>query len=553
MASAPWYLNNDRPSLKHQKNWKGGTGEDSMKWYDRGVKVYQATKYRKGACENCGSMTHKTKDCLERPRSKGAKWTGKGIAADDLVQDLGDRTFEAKRDRWNGYLPEDWIKQAEKFEKISEIRRETRQKELLKEKFADEKEKPDVSIEEERDLDNYIEGAEEDKVDEEEAAAFAKLERRVRSAGGGSTGTVRNLRIREDTAKYLLNLDVNSAYYDPKSRSMREDPNPSRDLSAKAFAGENFVRQSGAAKNFQELNMFSVTAFEKGQDVHAQATPSQAEAAFRAFKAKKDMLKSGTKSAILDKYGNVALAPTEESRAIRGTEAYAEYDPSGRLIRGQETKARSRYEEDVFPGNHKSIWGSWWHDGSWGYACCHQTLKNAYCTGSAGTNAAAKQAAEASSKSEAAEAKRGIVNKSIEDASNVNNHSIEIPNEKDIARSGLDDDQNGKDNGRPSATLHDGLKASLWGTENETAPELDEDRLKQAILRQEKNLEQSEDNKDDRKRPFNSLGETCEVTEEDMEAYRLKRGRGEDPLTAIEKAKKASKQHVTEPNKYDLV
>lgn len=36
------------------------------------------------------------------------------------------------------------------------------------------------------------------------------MEKRVRTAGGGSTGSVRNLRIREDTAKYLLNLDVNS-------------------------------------------------------------------------------------------------------------------------------------------------------------------------------------------------------------------------------------------------------------------------------------------------------------------------------------------------------
>lgn len=36
--------------------------------------------------------------------------------------------------------------------------------------------------------------------------------------------TVRNLRIREDTAKYLYNLTDNSAYYDPKSRSMRENP-----------------------------------------------------------------------------------------------------------------------------------------------------------------------------------------------------------------------------------------------------------------------------------------------------------------------------------------
>lgn len=36
----------------------------------------------------------------------------------------------------------------------------------------------------------------------------------------------RNLRIREDKANYLLNLDVNSAYFDPKSRSLRENPNP---------------------------------------------------------------------------------------------------------------------------------------------------------------------------------------------------------------------------------------------------------------------------------------------------------------------------------------
>ena len=36
--------------------------------------------------------------------------------------------------------------------------------------------------------------------------------------------TVRNLRIREDTAKYLINLDPESAYYDPKTRSMRDAP-----------------------------------------------------------------------------------------------------------------------------------------------------------------------------------------------------------------------------------------------------------------------------------------------------------------------------------------
>lgn len=46
----------------------------------------------------------------------------------------------------------------------------------------------------------------------------------------------RNLRIREDTAKYLLNLDVNSAHYDPKTRSMREDPLPDMDPNEKFYA-----------------------------------------------------------------------------------------------------------------------------------------------------------------------------------------------------------------------------------------------------------------------------------------------------------------------------
>lgn len=49
-------------------------------------------------------------------------------------------------------------------------------------------------------------------------AGFGEVEKRVRTTGGGASGSVRNLRIREDTAKYLLNLDPESAYYDPKSR-----------------------------------------------------------------------------------------------------------------------------------------------------------------------------------------------------------------------------------------------------------------------------------------------------------------------------------------------
>ena len=53
-------------------------------------------------------------------------------------------------------------------------------------------------------------------------------------------------------------------------------------------------------------------------------------------------------------------------------------------------QARTRYEENVFPGNHTSVFGSWWQDGQWGFACCHQTTKNSYCTGEAGLRAEAR-------------------------------------------------------------------------------------------------------------------------------------------------------------------
>jgi hypothetical protein len=45
----------------------------------------KATRYRKGACANCGAMTHKRVDCLERPRKLGAQYTGKNIAADEYI------------------------------------------------------------------------------------------------------------------------------------------------------------------------------------------------------------------------------------------------------------------------------------------------------------------------------------------------------------------------------------------------------------------------------------------------------------------------------------
>jgi len=56
-----------------------------------------------------------------------------------------------------------------------------------------------------------------------------------------------------------------------------------------------------------------------------------------------------------------------------------------------ETKARktefkkSRYPEDIFINDHKSVWGSWWNEHlGWGYTCCHSNDKFSYCEGERG-------------------------------------------------------------------------------------------------------------------------------------------------------------------------
>ena len=130
ISQAPWYLDTGKPSLSHQRKHETPKTSDIDKWYERGKKGPAATKYRKGACENCGAMTHKRQDCLERPRKKGAKYTGRGIAADEIIQsDIADG-YDAKRDRWNGYDAAQHKKIYEEFAAVEAARQRLREQEI---------------------------------------------------------------------------------------------------------------------------------------------------------------------------------------------------------------------------------------------------------------------------------------------------------------------------------------------------------------------------------------------------------------------------------------
>mmetsp|Transcript_11554 Transcript_11554/g.42262 ORF Transcript_11554/g.42262 Transcript_11554/m.42262 type:complete len:486 (+) Transcript_11554:173-1630(+) len=428
MASAPWYLNNDRPSLKHQRKWKEGQASD----------VYKR-----------------------------------------------DSTYEGKRDRWAEYDADDYQKVVERYERIEAYKKQQKKEEELKK-----------ALQGGGDTDGKASNKDDAKIDEsEQVDVGATVEKRVRTVGGGSTGSVRNLRIREDTAKYLLNLDVNSAHYDPKTRSMRADPQPDKPADEKTYFGDNFWRYSGQVKEVQALNVHAWEASQRGQNILPMASPSQAELLFQTFKERKDKLKTSSKDSLKDKYGNAAAKKTDDVELLAQTEQYVEYDRTGKLVNGAETKAPlSKYEEDVYPNNHTSVWGSWCvavgGKIQWGFACCHSTVKNSYCLGEAGKSAANDTEA--------------------------------------LVKENMDKLEERKAENAKATRPSNGVNKDIWGTDTKENLKLSKKKLREA-LEQEEERQRNGEEKDERKRGYNVTYD-ADVTEEQMEAFRMKRVRAEDPM-----------------------
>ena len=55
---------------------------------------------------------------FQRPRRVGAKFTGTNIAPDEHVQPQLMFDYDGKRDRWNGYNPEEHMKIVEEYAKV---------------------------------------------------------------------------------------------------------------------------------------------------------------------------------------------------------------------------------------------------------------------------------------------------------------------------------------------------------------------------------------------------------------------------------------------------
>ncbi|PPQ77214.1 hypothetical protein CVT25_011060 [Psilocybe cyanescens] len=507
ISQAPWYLDTGAPSLNHQRRPDYDDSSSKLdNWYDRGAKAGPAAKkFRKGACENCGAMTHKKQDCLERPRKKGAKFTNKDIQADDVIQEVS-AGYDAKRDRWNGYDAAEHKRVYEEYAAIEAARQKLREEEIDNQTTTDlaavRKVAKAGKSETKTDADfgsSEDEDADEDKYADAADAVGQKLDAKTRI-------TVRNLRIREDTAKYLINLDPESAYYDPKTRSMRDAPLKNIPAEDAKFAGDNFFRYSGEAPEVQDLQLFAWQAAARGNDVHLNANPTQGELLHYEFKQKKEELKDTTKTSILAKYGGAEYLNSAPKELRQGqTENYVEYSRTGQVIKGREkAKAKSKYPEDVYVNNHTAVWGSWYDTltGSWGYACCHSSLHLSYCAGKAGIEAAYASSAQHL-------------------LATSNTPAVPEKSEKEPPRDVQE---------TPSEKIDQNYSKKRIG---EGDIKLDQGKLAQAVL-EEKKRKAKGGNDDERssKKVKSSLegGGSHEVTEEELEAYRMSRRQTEDPM-----------------------
>ncbi|XP_011167880.1 pre-mRNA-splicing factor Slu7 [Solenopsis invicta] len=505
ISATPWYFGAQGPTLKHQRPQPEKQKQYSTidSWYNRGVDTSRAaTKYRKGACENCGAMTHKQKDCFERPRKVGAKFTNSMIAPDEFTQPELSMDYDGKRDRWAGYDPSEHRAIVEEYQKIEEAKRQMRAEKLNAEEENDEQDS-------DKDEDKYV-----DEVD----MPGTKVDSKQRI-------TVRNLRIREDTAKYLRNLDPNSAYYDPKTRSMRDNPYAGTDREVD-FKGENSARFSGDTQQHANAQLFAWDAHEKGVDVHLLAEPTKLELLKQEYDKKRDELKEKARDSVIERYGgDEHLKVPSKSLLLAQTEHYVEYSRYGKIIKGQDRQViRSKYEEDVHPNNHTSIWGSYWQDGKWGYKCCYSFIKNSYCTGEAG-----KKAAEAVSNS--------IPDKiASEPEETYDKPNTMEDNRSSSTESSSEDEEIKSRTEKQSKAAKRKLKKQKRKENRKNKKrnnaEQDDDKLKEALRKEEENTRQAERllNLDERKRPYNSMYETKKLTEEEIEAFQMKRKRDEDPM-----------------------
>lgn len=364
------------------------------------------------------------------------------------------------------------------------------------------------------------------------------------------------------------------------------------------FAGDNFTRGTGDAAKMQELQLFAWQSEARGHDVHLQANPTVNELQHKEYQQKREKLRDTIKGSILERYGGAEHFASLPKELLSGqTEDYVEYSSTGQPVLPQNritaapsgssdaprkcewrvSMLRSKHRKltgvfcttEVYDGNHTQPWGTFFDEdsGKYGYDCCHSTIRNSYCTGKAGIEAAQasdnllKPKAVESHKTTSADGVAAVKQRS--EAKRRRSRSFSSSDSSDYSDSTSEsnsDRQKSKSKRRRSSTKKSerrslsparsshakGYQSTKGLGEGDVSSRLDSKKLKAALKAGQERDERAADNgqpdwlkeaqainqKADR---FASLKKgadaNADVTEEELEAYRMKtRNDYEDPM-----------------------
>ncbi|GMM32911.1 mRNA splicing protein [Saccharomycopsis crataegensis] len=270
---------------------------------------------KKIKCSNCGSMSHKKSDCLERQRKVSFKYredSSTNTAPQDTIEVRDEEVlnnYDAKRDNYYGYDVKDWDNNIQRY------------RDAEKEKALKQGEAKEMNSEEEEEA---LELAELGLLGDE------KPQNTMKQKGQKAPGE-KIIRLLEDRAGYLESVTaqeqvedegedtnvvkgrIKKLTYNPKTRSII-------DPSAGEYNERNlFVRHfDGEAVEYEKMKQFAWNARQTAKpsnedeqqmlkhllENHPEATPTATALLVKKKKEEIMAKNSENKKALLDKYGS---------------------------------------------------------------------------------------------------------------------------------------------------------------------------------------------------------------------------------------------------------
>lgn len=311
-------------------------------------------------------LSHQRLEPEAEPIDHSIARAGEGIedkfveGAESQVKSYQD--WDSKRDRWYGYNSEEWDRLVKNWDKVKRRKTATPEHQESDDESEYELELMELGLSKQ----DIVKNLKEDPLE-------------------------KTIRDRQDVPAYIMSINSsNKISYDPKSR-IAVDPQRGylndrnqfvRYLSGEAsdleqvqkFAWEQ-NREYEVEKQKEKLrhNVLDSNDIPANLDISLEASPTLMMLQNKRAQESKHQLNSQRKKQLLTKYGgDEFLGNGPQAAEIKTRVAGNAKDPNG--------LKRSCFSEDVYPLDHTSVWGSYYHDGQWGYRCCKQLAKNDYCT-----------------------------------------------------------------------------------------------------------------------------------------------------------------------------